>query len=116
MKQLARSASLVAVLFLTALAAEARMDRSSWLRLYDSSETMAKGAAVLYVDGMANGLSIANAMECDGIETSGSELAATVARIAREKSMELKVAVPVAMVIRGCREVPGSVFEKSRRR
>jgi mannitol-1-phosphate/altronate dehydrogenase len=58
----------------------------------------------------------ANAMECDGIETSGSELAATVARIAREKSMELKVAVPVAMVIHGCREVPGSVFEKSRRR
>jgi hypothetical protein len=62
MKKLAGSAPLVAVLFLTSLA-EARMDRSSWLRLYDSPDTMAKGAAVLYVDGMANGLSIANAMD-----------------------------------------------------
>jgi hypothetical protein len=115
MTRLIRCVLLVVMLLLSTKLAEARIDRVSWLRLYDSPDSMAKGAAVLYVDGMANGLSIADAMDCTGIETAPNELAATVARIAREKNVELRVAVPVALVIHGCREVPGSVFEKSQR-
>ena len=71
--------------------AEAEFDRTGWLKLYDSPVALAKGVAVAYVYGMANGLTIAEAMDCSGIEMSGEELAATVAEIVPNGGLELKV-------------------------
>jgi hypothetical protein len=95
--------------------AEAEFDRTSWLKLYDSPVALAKGAAVAYVYGMANGLTIAEAMDCSGIELSGEELAATVAEFVRNGDLELKVAVPMSLVVHKCRSTPNSVFERARK-
>jgi len=93
--------------------AEAEFERSGWLKLYDSPVDLAKGIAVAYAFGMANGLTIAEAMDCSGIELSGKDLAATVAEIVRRGGMELKVAVPMALVVHKCRPTPNSVFERA---
>jgi hypothetical protein len=95
--------------------AEAEFDRTGWLKLYDSPAALAKGVAVAYVYGMANGLTIAEAMDCSGIEMSGEELAATVAEIVRNGGLELKVAVPMALGVHKCRIYPHSVFERARK-
>jgi len=53
--------------------AEARFDRTSWLKLYDSPVALARDAAVACVYGMANGLTIAEAMDCGGVEGRGPD-------------------------------------------
>jgi hypothetical protein len=78
---------LVAVLLWLPSVAEAEFDRTSWLKLYDSPVALAKGVAVAYAFGMANGLTIAEAMDCSGIELSGEEFAATVAEIVRRAEL-----------------------------
>jgi hypothetical protein len=101
------------VLLWTMSLAEAGVDRGSWLQLYDSPEPFGNSSAVAYVYGMANGLTIAEAYDCGGVELSGNELAATVAVIVR-KGFELPVAVPMALTVHRCRTVPGGVFGRTR--
>ena len=108
---------LVVVAFLfTVAAAEAGFDRTEWLALYDSPIELAKLGAVAYVLGMVNGLTIAEAMDCGRVELSGEQVAATVAEIVRSKGLELKVAVPLSLVVHHkCRAAPNSVFDRARR-
>ena len=102
----------MSLLGLTSIA-EAGFDRSNWLLLYDSApESGPKSIAVAYVYGMANGLTIAEAMDCTGVELSGDEIAATVADIVR-RGIELNLAVPMALVVHRCRATPNGVFKRS---
>ena len=102
----------VALLLWLPSVAEAEFDRTGWLKLYDSPVALAKGVAVAYAFGMANGLTIAEAMDCKGIEFSGEEFAATVAEFVRNGGFELKLAVPLALGVHKCRPTPNSVFER----
>jgi hypothetical protein len=104
------------ILTVTPTAAEARFDQQTWLGLYDSSESVVKGAAVAYVRGMADGFTIAEAMDCGGVELSGDQIAATVATLVRKNSeMPLRVAVPLSLVALKCRPAPNSIFDRARR-
>lgn len=106
---------MAAACLLAASPAEAGFDRVAWLELYDSPAKLARETAVAYVYGMTNGFTIAEAIDCAGMELSGNEVAATVAEIVR-RGYELKIAVPLALIgIYRCRAAPNSVFESARR-
>jgi hypothetical protein len=64
---------------------------------------------------MANGLTIAEAMDCSGVELSGDDLAATVSEFVRTGGLELQAAVPMALVVHKCRTTPNSVFGRVRK-
>ena len=105
---------LVIGLFLgVATAAEAGFERGDWLNLYDSSDKLTKSVAVAYAYGMANGLTIGEAMDCTGVEMSGEDLAATVAVFVR-KGFDLRLAVPMALTVHKCRTVPGGALGRTR--
>jgi hypothetical protein len=107
---------LTLMLAVTPTATEARFDRQSWLELYDSSEYVVRSAAVAYVRGMADGFTIAEAMDCSGIDLSAEQIAATVATIIRKnRDMTLRVAVPLSLVALKCRPTPNSIFDRARR-
>jgi hypothetical protein len=96
-------------------AAGGGLDRASWLKLYDSPVTLAKYGAIAYVSGMANGLTIAEAIDCAGLELSGEQIAATVAAMVRNSEVEIKVAVPLSLIILKGKPAPNSIFDRARR-
>jgi hypothetical protein len=96
-------------------AAAGGLDRSTWLLLYESPATLARSRAVAYVDGMANGLTVAEAIDCSGVELSGEQIAAAVAVLLRDGRLELQAAVPLSLLALRCRPTPSGIFDRSRR-
>ena len=101
----------VGVLVATETVSATPFDRQGWLYLYDSGDKGARGIAIAYAYGMANGLTISEAYDCAGVEMSADQLAETVASIVR-RGVELKLAVPLALSVHRCRVSPGSVFDR----
>jgi hypothetical protein len=96
-------------------AAAGGLDRSTWLQLYESPATLARSRAVAYVDGMANGLTVAEAIDCSGVDLSGEQIAAAVAVLLRDSRLELTAAVPLSLLALRCRPTPSGVFDRPRR-